>query len=102
MHRESARTAPRRIGTAAARQPLKLKRYKSDVGGLRPLRGRPFAAWPDRGRRRSIGAAPTCDGVPAPEGCCVVDPRKQGPPRSASPHQKAVERDAVDLSLSFR
>ena len=42
--RESARTALRRIGTAAARQPLKLKRYKSDVGGLRPLRGRTFTA----------------------------------------------------------
>ena len=35
--RESARTAAP-DGRAAARQPLKLKRYKSDVGGLRPLR----------------------------------------------------------------
>lgn len=36
--RESARTAAQ-ISADAARQPLKLKRYKSDVGGLRPFQG---------------------------------------------------------------
>lgn len=67
------------------RQPLKLMRYRSDVGGVRPERAAPYQQGPPRGAPWRVGPAGRATD-PAP-GRQRGGPAVKGPPMLPSPHQ---------------